>query len=198
VINDPALSASQPLGELAASAGNALGHVAEGLVTPLRNPVTSLAALESARLMAAAFSQDDDAGLDERARDRLGLAALLAGYVIGSTWYGLHHVLSQTLVRFAEIGHGPANTIMLQHTLPALARRAPAELDRLGTALGEDPPAFARRLAAILGPTRLRDAGVQHDRLAVCVEHAAARPELAMTPPAADVAELTGLYDAAY
>ena len=43
VVNDPALSASQPVAELAASALNALGHAAEGPCTPLANPVATLA-----------------------------------------------------------------------------------------------------------------------------------------------------------
>ena len=49
VINDPELSASQPLPELAASAANALGHAVEGPLTPLGNPVARLAAAESVR-----------------------------------------------------------------------------------------------------------------------------------------------------
>src|SRR6478609_63842 len=121
VINDPALSASQPFAELAQSAGNALAHCAEGPLTPMTNPVASLAALEAARLIGRAFAAG--ATGDELARDRLALGALLAGYVIDSTWYGLHHAMSQTLVRFARLGHGAANTIMLPVTIGALARR---------------------------------------------------------------------------
>ncbi len=63
-------------------------------------------------------------------RPALALGALLAGYVIGSTGYGLHHVMSQTLVRFAGAGHGQANAILLPHTIDALARRFPDEIAR--------------------------------------------------------------------
>ena len=48
---------------------------------------------------------------------------MLAGYAIDSAWYGLHHVLSQTLVRLTGIAHGSANAIMLQHTAPLLWER---------------------------------------------------------------------------
>ena len=44
VVNDPALSASQPVPELAASALNALGHAAEGPCTTRAHPVATLAA----------------------------------------------------------------------------------------------------------------------------------------------------------
>jgi alcohol dehydrogenase class IV len=196
VINDPALSASQPVAELAASAGNALGHAAEGPLTPLRSPVATIAALESARLIANAFGAANGAQPD---RDALALAALLAGYVIGTASYGIHHVLSQTLVRFAGVGHGEANTIMLPHTLGALARRAPEQISgQLAEALGDEPAAFARELCRLAGVGRLRDAGVQAERLELCAEEASGRPELHLTPPVADRDELLALYRAAY
>ena len=116
VVNDPALSASQPVADLAASALNALGHAAEGPCTPLANPVARLAADDGARLLARTLQAEPD-------REGLALGALLAGYVIDSTGYGLHHVLAQTLVRLAGAGHGPANAVLLPHTLGALEKR---------------------------------------------------------------------------
>ncbi len=202
VINDPSLCASQPPASLAQSAANALGHAAEGPLTPLRSPVTSLAALEAARLIGGAFAAgalaDAHGTGDDEVRDSLALAALLAGYVIGSTWYGLHHVLSQTLRRCAGLGHGEANAIMLPHSLAALARRDPSWAMRLAGSLGEEPTGFAARLCALGGVTTLREAGVEQATLAECVEQAAARPELALTPPSADRDELRALYEAAW
>jgi alcohol dehydrogenase class IV len=177
VINDPALSASQPLPELAASAANALGHAVEGPLTALSNPVAALAAGEAVRLL----GEVDDP-------EAIALGALLAGYVIGSTWYGLHHVLSQTLVRFAGIGHGPANAIMLPHSITALARRG----------YDGEAEALAVRLAELTGATRLRDVGVAPADLDRCADEAASRPELAMTPPPADRDEIRALYQSAY
>jgi alcohol dehydrogenase class IV len=204
VVNDPLLSASQPVAELAASAANALGHAAEGPLTPLANPVATLAALEAARLIATAFfraTAASDAHASDSAqpdRNALALGALLAGYVIGATGYGLHHVLSQTLVRFAGVGHGAANAIMLPHTLGALAGRSPQAIARLGDALGADAAVVAARLRTLTGVERLRDAGVSAGELDRCAAQAASRPELHLTPPVAEVAELRELYEAAY
>ena len=195
VINDAALSASQPPRELAQSAANALGHAVEGPLTPLRNPVAELAALDAARLISEGFRATPP---DEGARDGLALAALLAGYTIGSTGYGLHHIVSQTLARFAGIGHGAAHAIMLPHSLGALAERAPEWNALLGDALGSEPSAFATRLRDLTGVSRLRDAGVSERQLEDCAEQASQRPELHMTPPAASAAELRALYQAAY
>jgi alcohol dehydrogenase class IV len=196
VVNDPALSASQPPAELAQSAGNALGHAIEGPTTPLGNPVATLAALHAARLIAHGFASPEP---DADARDALALGALLAGYAISSTGYGLHHVMSQTLARFAGLGHGAANTIMLPESVRALRGRAPAwYLGALADALGAEPKEFAIRLRGLTGIERLRNAGVTEEQLDRCAEEAADRPELQMTPPPASIDEIRELYRAAY
>jgi alcohol dehydrogenase class IV len=186
VINDPALSASQPAPALAASAGNSLGHAVEAPVTVNASPVPTLAAREAARLTAAAYAQAEAGG--EPDRDALALAALLSGYAIDAAWYGLHHVMSQTLVRLAGVGHGQANVALLPHTMRALATR--------GHELVADV-ALAERLAALAGATHLSALGVDAAALDRCADAAAQRPELANTPPPASRDELRGIYAAA-
>ncbi len=156
VINDPALSASQPDAALAASAANALGHAAEGPATTRASPVPALAGREAARLIGSAYAGDG-----EPDRDELALGALLSGYAIDGCGYGLHHVLSQTLARFGGVGHGQANAAMLPHTLPALGaprgsrdRRAHRARDASRTARRRLSPARSRRRRS--GPRRLR------------------------------------------
>jgi alcohol dehydrogenase class IV len=192
VLNDPALSASQPAEELAASTLNALGHAVEGPLTPLANPVATLTAHRAAQLLVAGWSSG------EPDRDALALGALLGGNVIDSTGYGLHHVLAQTLVRVAGAGHGPANAVMLPHTIPALTRRDSEAMARLGAAMGGDPAELAAQLTARTGATRLRDLGIEREALEACADAAAERFELSLTPPPADRAELLALYDAAW
>jgi alcohol dehydrogenase class IV len=191
VVNDPALSASQPVPELAASALNALSHAAEGPCTPMANPVATLAAHDGARLVARSLSAEPD-------RPGLALGALLCGYVIDSTGYGLHHVLSQTLVRLAGASHGGANAVLLCHTLGALASRFPERMDALGVALDGDPADVAARMCELTGAMRLRDIGVDSDALGDYATAAAERPELDLTPPRADRAELLALYEGAW
>ncbi len=195
VLTDPALAASQPAEELAQSAGNALGHAIEGPATTLANPVAALTALAGARLIAQGFAE---AAVDEGERDALALGALLSGYAIGSAGYGLHHVVSQTLARFAGVSHGAANTIMLPLTTAALARRAPGWTGRLRLELGSDPVELARLLRDRAGLGGLREAGVSEDDLELCAQQASERPEVAMTPPRAELEELRELYRAAY
>ena len=184
VINDPALSASQPAADLAASAANALAHAAEGPLTVRASPVPTLAGREAARLIAAAYADGD-----EPDRERLALGALLSGYTIDSAGYGLHHVLSQTLARLAGVGHGPANAVMLPHTLGALARRG-------ATGVGELVE-LASELARRAGAVSLHALGADDATLDACADAAAERAELDAIPPRPDREELRALYAAA-
>jgi alcohol dehydrogenase class IV len=193
VINDPALSASQPEPELAASALNSLGHAAEAPLTALANPVATLSAHEAARLITGAFASSA-----EPDRDALALGALLAGYAVSSTVYGLHHVLAQTAARVAGIGHGPANAILLPHTLVALRRRSEDRMAALDDAAGGDAVGAASAILARTGVTRLRDLGVERERLDALADAAASRRELALTPPPAARDEILALYEAAW
>lgn len=190
VINDPALVASQPVPELAASALNALGHAVEGPLTPRANPVATLAAHEGAQLVVGAFAGADG----EPDRDALALGALLCGYAIDSAGYGLHHVLAQTMVRVGGAGHGPANAVLLPHTARALAERIPDERARLRRAVGD-----AERIVGLTGATMLRELGVEREALARCADAAATRTaDLANTPPAANRAEILAIYERAW
>ena len=193
VVCDPALAASQPEDELAASALNALAHAAEAPCTVGANPVSTLAAHQAARLIVGAYG-----GAGGPDRDALALGALLAGYAMDSTGYGFHHVLSQTVVQRGLAAHGAANAVLLPHTLAALARRAPRQLEALADALGQEPAAAAAHLCERTGATRLRDLGIAEEELDACADTAAARPQLDLTPPRADWAEIRAVYAAAW
>jgi alcohol dehydrogenase class IV len=78
---------------------------------------------------------------------------------------------------------------MLPHTIPALIRRDPDTIDA---------SAIARELARRAGAERLRDIGVDESRLEDCVQAAAERPQLKLTPPPAEPDEIRALYQAAW
>ena len=183
VINDPALCASQPGAGLAASAANSLGHAVEASVTTLASPVPTLAAREASRLIGQAYASA------EPDRDALALASLLSGYALDASWYGIHHVMAQTLVRVAGVAHGQANAVILPHTMRAIAGR--------GHELIADIT-LAQRLAELAGATRLSMLGVDDELLDLCAETAAQRPELANTPPVADAKEIREIYAQAH
>jgi alcohol dehydrogenase class IV len=192
VLNDPALSASQPEPGLAASALNALAHAVEAPLTVWANPAATLVAHGAIRLLAGGF------GAEEPDRDQLALGALLAGWASDAAGYGLHHILSQTLVRHTAIGHGSANAVMLPQTLGALERRRPTEMAAMADAAGEDLLSIALRLGARAGPSRLRDHGVLAEQLTECADAALERRDLQLIPPPPDRNEVLALYEAAW
>jgi alcohol dehydrogenase class IV len=160
-------------------------------MTTTANAIATAAALAGARLLVTGFNDDPD-------RDSLALGALLAGFAADAAGYGLHHVMAQTLARYTAVGHATANAILLPHTLRALARRFPIEMERLGEAIGDDPPSAAARLTQRIGTVRLRELGVIPEELATCADAALERPQLDLTPPPPDRAELLAIYEAAW
>ena len=191
--------ASQPAAELAASAMNALAHAMEALYTPLANPVADAAGLEATALIAAAL---DSGG--EPDRPKLALGALLAGYALGATSLGVHHIISQSLVRVAGTPHAQTNAVVLPHALRLMVVRVPDVLGRVALALGADSadpaaaPARAAVLSARAGVTGLADLGVKWDQLDDVVNAALSRTELRNTPQPPGARELRDLLERAY
>jgi hypothetical protein len=162
VLNDPALSASQPVEELAASTANALGHALEAQASALASPVPTLAGREAAALLREAWASDPA----EPDRDALALGALLSGYAIDGAWYGLHHVLAQTLVRVAGVGHGQRRPAAPH---PRRADPAHARAGRRRRLVRPGPPARRARRGADphgAGRRRRHDRGVRRRRRA--------------------------------
>jgi maleylacetate reductase len=181
VITDPALLASLPTTTLTASAMNAFGHAMEALYLPLANPVVSDAALRAAALLMRGLERPS-------ATSSLALGGLLAGYAIGATGLGLHHVVSQTIVRLTEAPHAVVNAVMVPHTFRFMLPRASVELAPLtrlltgGVGAG-DATARVAQLAAGAGARRLADLGVREADLPGIAAAALARRELAAMPP---------------
>jgi maleylacetate reductase len=166
VLADPELMASAPPEPLAATAMNALAHAMEALYTPLANPVSSMAALRAAALLAS-----DD-------RESLALGAVLAGYASGSTGIAVHHAICQTLVREAGTPHAETNAVMLPHSARMMQPRAPEAMRAFREAL----PVELDALAARSGHTRLDSLGVHEQQLPGVAETVAAHPYTANTP----------------
>ena len=130
--------------------------------------------------------------------DPLALGALLSGYAIDANWYGIHHVVSQTLVRNAGVSHGDANAAMLPITSAALRERRIEEIAAIDAATGVPVEELARRFARRAQAESLQAIGVDEAILPQLAEIASQRSELALTPPPAGAEELLELYRAAW
>jgi len=213
VVNDPALSASQPLPELAASAMNALAHAMEALYGPGAEPSSSAAAVRAAGFIARGLEataqkecrrQGGERGAEREQgaeRDHLALGALLAGYALGVAGMGLHHAVCQTIVRLTGTPHGAVNAVVLPHTFRHVLPRAHDALAPLAASLSPEGDDAAARtlaeLAAVSGATRLRQLGVTPEDLPRVAAALSQRPELARPAPPTSSAELAALLEAA-
>jgi alcohol dehydrogenase class IV len=184
VLADPDLMASAPMPGLAASAMNALAHALEALYTPLANPVTSMAALRAASLLAEGITAEPPD------RSALALGAMLAGYASGSTGIAAHHAVCQTLVRETGTPHAETNAVMLPHSARLMVPRAPEALAEFTNALGGRNLAA---LAALSGHTRLSSLGVGEQQLTRVAETVAEHPLIANTPQPPSEQELLEL-----
>ena len=137
-ICEPAAMVPDDAPLLAATAMNALAHAIESLYAPFANPVTEEAALRSARLFADALPRDPAPA------PALAEAAFLAGYAVGNAGLAVHHAVCQTIVRTCGTPHAQTNAVMLPHSVRLMSLRAPGEIGRLASALG-DPPRIPRR-----------------------------------------------------
>jgi maleylacetate reductase len=195
---DPALMASAPTPGLAATAMNALAHAVESLYAPGANPVAEGAALRSTALFARGLPADPPVAED------LALAAVLAGWAVGTTGLAVHHALCQTIVRGVGVPHAQTNAVMLPHTVAFMADRAPGAVAALAGALeaaGGEPAVSAggeralpadegsaaaaakvAELAALAGPRTLAELGVAEAQIPRVASAAVTHPGMGGTP----------------
>ena len=196
VFADPLAMTTQPEPALRASAMNALGHGADSLYTPLANPVSRMAALAGARLIATGLS----GSLAEDDRTDLALGSVLAAYALDSASFSLHHVICQTLVRVMRIPHAETNAAILPRAVEALRDRGAAGIAELATALGTPLDAIGSRIEALAGGRRTlsevgADAGLLDEALDAMLARAA---DLDRTPDAPDRDELRRIIESAW
>lgn len=179
VIADPAAMTSAPEPELRASSMNALAHGADSLYTPFANPVSQMAALRGAELIATSLDEEPA----ERNRDTLALGSILCGYAIDSGMFAIHHVVCQTLVRICGTPHAGTNAAILPRAMSFMTSRVPDGLRPLATALETDPDSIEARILQLGGdPPGLGELGGDRSKLDQALESMVLRPELAFTP----------------
>lgn len=195
VLADPPLMATLAEANLRASAMNALAHGADSLYTPLANPVSQMAALRGAKLIAQAL----DTARAKRDPARLALGSVLSAYALDSAMFSLHHVVCQTLVRELRIPHAETNAAMLPRTLEMLRSRAGPQMTALARALGSKQADLAKRVTELGGgPRRLSALGADRNRIEAAVKAISARPELQMTPDVPGGREIRELIESAW
>ncbi len=193
IVYDPVLTLGLPRGESAGSAMNALAHCAEALYAPERSEETDREALAGAKLISDWLPVVIEGEGDLEARRQLLEGAMHAGAAL-TAGMGLGHAMAQALGGRYGLAHGAMNAVCLPPALGYNQEAAAAQIARLGEAMGRgDAIERVRTLAALSGPTRLREYGVPREDLGALSEAIAARPPARANPrpaPAEAILEL--------
>jgi alcohol dehydrogenase class IV len=196
IVYDPELTLGLPRAESGGTAMNALAHAAEALYVQGRNDEGDKCALEGATLIAELLPLVLERPDDLELRTHLLEGAAHAGEALALAGLGLGHAMAQAVGGAYGLPHGTMNAIVLPAALRFNAELVPEPVRRFGEAIGapEDPAARVEELAALSGPTRLRDVGVPEADLPRLAEAAAARGGNRANPRPATVGEVEALY----
>jgi len=157
------------------TAMNALAHCAEALYVQGHNENADGDALEGARLISTWLPSVVESPRDREARTELLRGACHAGAALGGSMLALGHAMAQAVGGRYGLPHGTLNGICLPAALRFNMRHACEAIRRFGGAVGGDPVERVQELAALGGPTRLRDLGVPEADLRELAEAAALR-----------------------
>ncbi len=186
--NDPALSASQPEADLAASTANSVGHALAAATSPRATPITAAAARTALECLEAGWVGK------QPQRPRLALGALMAGWSVGISGLGLHHLLAQTVVREFGLAHGYGNLALLPVSLSWLAARDADALAWIEAGLDGTLAQLADRVAEAAGVRGLTELGVGEPVIERAIDAAMARPDLAYLAPELTRDDVARLY----
>jgi maleylacetate reductase len=182
IVYEPELTLDLPLRESTGTAMNALAHCAEALYTTGRTEETDAEALAGAPLISRWLPLVLDDGRDLEPRRGLLEGAMHAGAALRAG-VGLGHGMAQALGGRYGLPHGTMNALSLPATLRFNSIAAAGELARLGEAIGRgDPVARVSELAALAGPSRLRDYQVPGEDLPELARGIARRPPAKANP----------------
>lgn len=153
VIYDPRLTLGLPADISAASAMNALAHCVDAIYVPTVDPVTALAAIEGARVIAGAAPRVIARPDDLQARTELLYGAYLGGVAL-TGGFALQHGLAHVLGGSFNIAHGLSHTLVLPYVAQYNTAYAPGPLQRLAAAIGA--PSLAAGLYDLARTLRIR------------------------------------------
>ncbi len=171
VFADPELTVGLPAPITAATGVDALTHNVEAYLAKDYNPICDGIALEGIRLCAQHLPRAVAVPTDLDARGGMLMASMM-GAIAFQKGLGLVHSTAHALGTAADLHHGLANALMIDHALAFNVETVPDRFAVMAESVGLDersPGAFLRWLADLkreIGvPAGLRDADVASDEI---------------------------------
>jgi len=161
VFADPELTLDLPTSITAATGMDALTHNVESYLSPAYHPMCDGIALEGVRIAARALPRAVKDGHDLAARSDMLMSSMM-GAVAFQKDLGAVHSCAHALSTVADLHHGLANGIMIDHVMRFNLPAATVKLAELAHAAGvpgaEDGTTEARAIAFIAWLTTLKAA----------------------------------------
>lgn len=181
IIYDAELTLTLPEKLSATSGMNAIAHSVEALYAQEANPIISLMAEESIRVLADALPKIMRNTQDLDARSNAQYGAWLAGGSLGAVGMALHHKLCHTLGGSFNLPHAETHTIVLPHAVAYNAPAAEQAMARISRALGLGGTLSAARglfelAKSIDAPLALKNIGMNEADLDKAAEIATQNP----------------------
>ncbi|HEU4404930.1 MAG TPA: iron-containing alcohol dehydrogenase [Polyangiaceae bacterium] len=204
VFADPELTVGLPPAVTAATGMDALTHCVEAFLAKNYHPICDGIALEGLRLVAENLVRAYESPRDVEARGAMLMASMM-GAIAFQKGLGLTHSCAHALGTVADMHHGLANGVMIDHALAFNAEVSAQRFARMAQAAGlKDASAkgflawLAELKAAVKVPARLRDAGVTREQLPKLVEIATADACHPNNPREVARADFERIFDGAY
>lgn len=200
IVYEPDLTLELPTETTVGTAMNAIAHCAEALYAQGHNPAADEHALAGARLIAEWLPRVVGGPHEREARTELLRGACHGGAALAGSALALAHAMAQAIGGTYGLPHGTLNGICLPPVLRFNTAFAPDAVTRFGEAVGDrgDPAGRVEALAALAGPTRLRELGVPQDDLPGLAATAAERGGNLANPKPASPDEIERLLREVY
>lgn len=210
-INDPLLMLGVPKGLTAATGMDALTHAVESYVSVDANPVTDAAAVQAIKLVAGNLRQATANGQNEKARENMAYASLLAGMAFNNANLGYVHAMAHQLGGQYDMPHGVTNAILLPTVEEYNLNSAPERFADLAVLLGENIDGLSvmeagqkaiqamRNLAEDVGiPKTLKEMGVKREDFELMAENALLDGNAFSNPRKGSKEDIIRLFEKAY
>jgi alcohol dehydrogenase class IV len=175
VFADPELTLGLPKGVTAATGMDALTHNIESYLSPAYHPLCDGIALEGVRIAARALPEVIRNPGNLGARSDMLMASMM-GAIAFQKDLGAVHSCAHALSTVANLHHGLANGVMIDHVMRFNRLAAEEKMKELARVAGaSDLISFLTNLKKEIGiPARLHELGVRHDQIPRLVEIAVA------------------------
>jgi alcohol dehydrogenase class IV len=175
VFADPELTLDLPANVTAATGMDALTHNVESYLSPAYHPLCDGIALEGARIAAHALERAVKEPRNLQARSDMMMSSMM-GAIAFQKDLGAVHSCAHALGTVADLHHGLANGVMIDHVMKFNAPAAEAKMAELARVCGagssaQDFIAWLARLKASVGiPAGLAPLGIRAEQVAALVE----------------------------